>query len=207
MIRLTALAALGLVAAAPAADGQEAELLRGQIRPVNPHLTDDAPVGEVEIALTGPRMRVMIDGAGFAPMVHMIHVHGFAESDPADAECPAPDADANGDAVIDIVETRDAAGATLIPLTADPASLDLAADSYPAADEQGDLELIMEMDRRALDAALREAEGTTVAMPRRVIMVHGVMSGAGLPDSAASVGGMPVAKTIPVACAELSAEE
>jgi hypothetical protein len=207
MIRATALAALGLAAAAPSAAQEEAELLRGQIRPVNPQLTDDAPIGEVEISLTGPRMRVMIDGEGFAPMVHMVHVHGFAESDPAEAECPSPAADANGDGVIDIAETREDAGVTLIPLTADPVSLDLEADSYPAADEQGELDVIVEADREALDAALLEAKGATAAMPRRVIMIHGVMSGAGLPDGAASVGGMPVAKTIPIACAELSAEE
>ena len=203
-----AAAALGLAAApAPAPAQQGDALVRGQIRPVNPRLTDDAPIGEVEIGADGDNIRVMIDGEGFAPMVHMVHLHGFGEANPRDAECPSPIADANQDGVVDIAETRDAAGVTLVPMTAEPASLEIEADTYPAADDQGELDAMVEMSKQALDAALRDAHGTTAAIPSRVVMFHGVMEGAGVPDGARSVGGLPVRETMPIACAELSAEE
>lgn len=202
----TAATALTLPALA-AAQSDGTGIFTGGVRPVNPETTSDAPVGEMTVTTEGDEIAVFIEGGGFAPGRHMVHIHGFAESDPAEAACPPPGADANDDAIVDLVESRKAAGETLVPLNGAPAKLDIGGGGYPRADETGELDYIATISDAALTEALREAKGTPPAIARRVVMVHGVMENAGLPESVRSLEGVPARVTLPVACAELTAEE
>lgn len=53
-----------------------------------------------------------------------------------------------------------------------------------------------------------EAEfGTPLALPRRVVFIHGAPEGTGLPDSVQSLEGVPASVTVPIARAALDASE
>ena len=137
----------------------------------------------------------------------MAHVHGHPAADPPEAGCPPPGADRNADGVVDAVEAREEAGVALIPLNGAPTALDPDGENYPVASETGALDYAVTVSEATLTDAMRDAKGTPPAMARRVVMIHGVLEDMALPDSARSVGDAPTHATLPIACAELSAEE
>lgn len=200
MIRTTALA---LAALTIAATGASAESFSGQIRPVNDGITDASPTGSVAVTVQDDEVVIEVVGTNFSEGMHLAHLHGFPTADPDEAACATAAADENGDGIVDLVETRAVSGVTMIPITADPASLEIAADTYPVADEAGRIAHLSTAGREALAAAVRERHGSPLAPGRRVVYFHGVPEGTDLPGTVRSLEGVPASVTVPVACAEL----
>lgn len=199
----TIIPALIAALAATSAGAQELSL-RGDILPMNiGHAMGQTVTGTVSLDERDGELNITVDAGGLAPGMHLAHLHGFPVQDPGEAACPQLDADANGDGIVDLLETRDAAGVTLIPLTEDPASLSIMSESYPDAEEDGQLQYIQFVDLSALEQAMRETYGTPPALGNRVLFIHGVPQEAGLPDTVQSLEGVPAHLTLPIGCAEL----
>lgn len=114
-------------------------------------------------------------------------------------------ADVNGDGVVDVTETEAVAGVTMVPFHGDPASLEIKADTYPMADAQGSYSYRQTVALDALLPAFQAKFGGPLEVGRRVVFIHGVPQDVELPESAASVMGIPAHVTLPIACGELSA--
>ena len=201
-----AVAALVLAAAPVAAQTDQTTAadmeVSGELQAVNP--VGGTPVsGSVSILPEDGMLTLALEAEGLSPGMHLAHVHGFAEPDPDQSSCPGDDADTNGDGFVDLIETREAAGVTMIPFSAEPASLDIQTDTYPAADGTGQLSYRQAVDLSALSAAVETQFGTPLALSRRVVFVHGVPEGTELPGTVQSLEGVPAHVTLPVACAEL----
>jgi hypothetical protein len=197
---LTLAAAALAVGTAPLA----AQSLGGAFDPVN-EFGEERLTGQAAATMAEGAWTFTIKARGFSPGMHMAHLHGFPTEDPQEARCPTMEADANGDGYVDLIETRDMAGVTLIPLSEDPAALSLQVDTYPVVGEDGSLDYAQEVDAQMLLHALREDFGTLPAIESRVVMIHGAPKGVDLPDTVQSLKGVPAEETIPIACAELNA--
>lgn len=200
--------AFGLAAGiAPAtAQDNENELTEerflGTFDSVNPEL-GAPPVGMVSIRRKGDNLEFNLRGTGFDREMHLVHLHGFAEADPREAVCPTIEADTNGDGFVDLIETRPIAGVTMVPFTDDPASLKIHAETYPKPNEAGKVRYHKTVDLQALESAMQEQFGTSPALGRRVVFIHGVAEDTDLPETVQSLEGVPAEVTIPIACAEL----
>lgn len=161
--------------------------------------------GTVSFKTTDNGRLVMSIGArGVPPGTRLVHVHGFGEREPAEATCPGPDADRNGDGIVDVVEAAKASGGALIPFSGDPGAMNATNGDYPRADADGTLSRVQEVELPSLESAVERAEGTPLALETRVVFVHGAPPDATLPESVASLADAPAAQTLPIACAELS---
>lgn len=174
----------------------------GELQPVN--AVGGTPVsGSVSIIPEDGALTLRLEAEGLSPGMHLAHVHGFTEPDPGQSSCPGEDADINGDGFADLIETRKAAGVTMIPFSSDPASLSIQTDTYPAADGSGRLSYRQSVDPASLSAAVEAQFGTPLALSRRAVFIHGVPEGTDLPETVQSLEGVPAHVTLPVACAEL----
>lgn len=198
-IPLIAVAAMAVVGQTPAI----AETWRGEINPINQEQTGQVPGGTLTVTVEGGEVSFELDSTGFSPGMHLAHLHGFAISDPQEARCPAPDADGNGDGFIDLIETEESAGTTMIPLTENMESLEIASQTYPEADGEGRMSYSRTIDLASLEEAVRERFDSPLALENRVLFVHGVAEDAGLPETVRSLEGVPAHVTLPIACAEL----
>lgn len=175
----------------------------GTFQPLNP--AGEGISGTVSITPDGEMLTIGLEAEGLPPGMHLAHVHGFAEAEPADATCPDATADANGDGWVDLIETEERAGVTMIPFTDDPASLAIQSESYPVADDDGRMSYDLTVDTAALRDAVQAEFGTPLALTQRVVFIHGVPEGIELPDSMQSLEGVPASVTVPIACAQLDA--
>ncbi len=179
--------------------------LTGVIKPVNPSLSGQSPSGSVTLTPRDGEVIIELSAEGLSPGMHLAHLHGFAEASPEAARCPDAQADANGDGVVDLMETRPTSGVTLVPFTDQPASLKIKTDAYPEAGQDGRLTYRQTVDLKALDSAMQDALQTPAALEHRVVYIHGVPEGTKLPGSVQSLDGVPAHVTLPIACAELQA--
>jgi len=131
-------------------------------------------------------------------MSHWQHYHGFADG--REAACPTSAQDANGDGIIDLIETEPVSGTTMVPFNADPVKLDIPDESYPTAAADGSYSYEKTVSMSALQAALG---GAPLALEKRVVFIHGVPDSMTLPGTVASLGPVPAQKTIPIACGSL----
>jgi hypothetical protein len=204
----------GMGAARPGVEPSRAGIPAGApvwsalLAPVNADLHPGTPDGAVVAAVTADSLIVEV-GVEQVPagITHLQHIHGFVDG--SSAGCPAPSAaDDNGDGIIDLIETRDASGVTMIPLHGDPASLELTGEGYPSADEEGRYVYRGSADLDDLREALASNFGVEdLALGDRVVYVHGVPSDTDLPETVRSLEGVPAHVTLPVACGTLSLED
>lgn len=192
--------ALLTVGFAGAGTAQAAEQYIAELMPLNAATLDRTVSGTATFTLDNGELTIAVAADGLAPSImHMQHYHGFPGGD--DATCPMPQADANGDGFIDLIETEPMAGTTMVPLHDDPASLEIARDTYPVADGDGAIRYQQTVSLDKLRQALGDKFG--VAEPeleKRVVFLHGVPSDADLPASVRSLPGVPAQMTLPVAC-------
>lgn len=197
--------AIGVTLFAGAAFAQPISL-KGEFKPMNTGVQPAQNVtGAISLQGSEGEATIELDASGLSPGMHMAHLHGFQTEDPQAASCPGEDADANGDGIIDLIETEKAAGVTLVPLTDNPDGLSIESDAYPVADKDGKIAYNQTVDPLGLDEAMRNQHDTPLALEKRVVFIHGVPDGAELPDSVASLEGVPASATLPIACAELRA--
>ena len=178
-----------------------------RLAPLNASVTGSSAKGEVAFRITGDDLTIQTDASGLPPGIsHWQHFHGFIDG--RDAACPTDAADANGDGIVDLIETEPVAGTTMVPFNADPVALNVPDETYPKADAEGTLHYEKTVSLSALQAAYAKAfEGGKLDLDTRVVFLHGVPSATALASSVASLGPIPAQVTIPIACGEIERVE
>lgn len=180
---------------------QKAQEYRAALRAVNPQYV--AGGGRVELVRDGNQLHVMVTVENLTPqMMHLQHLHG--SRDGMDATCPPVSRDALNGTPVDLINTRHYSGITLIPLHADPASLEIKTHTYPTTDDAGGYTYTQKVDWAQLQKAVSEKYGIdNLDLSQLVVYVHGLPESTDLPDSIRSLEGVPAHMTLPVACGEL----
>lgn len=174
-----------------------------RLLPLNTGVTGSKASGEVTFAITGDSLTITTDASGLPPgMSHWQHFHGFKDGN--EAVCPASAADANGDGIIDLIETEPVSGTTMVPFNDDPVAMDVPDDTYPSSTDTGTLHYERAVSLAALQGAFGKAfEGQELDLDTRVVFIHGVPSETALAASVASLGPIPAQVTLPIACGEI----
>lgn len=195
LVGISLLALSGFIGTSAAQERYVAEL-----RPLNAEALGRSAGGTATLHVEDGRLTITVAADGLAPeTMHLQHYHGFPEG--KDASCPTPQADTNGDGFIDLIETEATAGTTMVPFHDDPASLDIASETYPVATEEGAVRYSQTVAVDELERALEDKFGVSeLALERRVVFLHGTAPDADLPESVRSLPGVPAQATLPVAC-------
>ncbi len=208
-IRAAALAAaIGCVAAPGAVtmaqDAPAAEYV-AELEPLNTRVTGLQSTGKARFVIDGSTLTISVTAEEVPPgIAHLQHFHGF--EDGRDAACATVADDANGDGIIDLVETEAVSGKTMVPFTADPVNLEIEADTYPRAADDETYYYEQTVSLPELEQAFAEAfGGQELDLEGRVVYIHSVLPTIVLPDSVASIGDIPAHVTLPIACGEIEA--
>lgn len=199
---LGGVALLGCVCV-PAAFASTAVTYAAKLQPMNTKLTGSQTSGEAQFTISGDKLTIDIHVKGAPPsMIHWQHFHGF--KDGHDATCPTAAADANHDGIIDVIETGPTSGETMAPFDVNPVAMDIAHGKYPTAGANGAYHYRETVSLKALQAAFEKAyPHEKLALARRVVFIHGVPTDTKLPSSVASLGPIPAAVTLPIACGKI----
>jgi hypothetical protein len=178
-----------------------------RLGPLNTSVTGSKASGKVTFAVTGDTLRITNDASGLPPgMSHWQHFHGFKNG--RDAVCPTNAADANGDGIIDLIETEPVSGTTMVPFNDDPVAMDIPNDTYPSSTATGTLHYEKAVSLADLEGAFGKAfEGQELDLDSRVVFIHGVSSETALAASVASLGPIPAQVTLPIACGKIERVE
>lgn len=170
---------------------------------LNSNVTGSNTTGEARFVVENDTMTVTIDVKGATPNTeHWQHFHGFPNGDAAG--CPTDAADANGDGIIDVVETEPVSGTTMVPFNELPAAMEVGSDTYPRAGADGSYHYEAKIPMNKLEEAFAAAfPDSKIELDHRVLYVHGVPADQTLPGSVASIGDIPAQVTIPVACGKI----
>lgn len=179
------------------------EIYEAQIQSLNSNVTDLQTSGKARFVIDGDKMHVTIDIKDAPPGIeHWQHFHGFPND--SIAMCATAAEDANGDGIIDVVETESVSGTTMVPFNKFPAEMDIPTDTYPVADENGSYHYEVEIPLNDLETAFAEAFGDSgLKLDNRVLYIHGVPSDTNLPETVASLGDIPAHVTLPIACGKI----
>lgn len=193
-----------LALTAPGWAQQADAVYHATLAPMNAAAAGGETTGEARFEVRGDELTITIDVQGApAGITHWQHFHGMTEAG-VQATCAGPDADANGDGVVDLIETGPASGTTMVPFTADPASMDVPGGAYPVADAEGAYHYSQTVSLAALSEAFAKAfDGQELALDSRVLLIHGVAEDAGLPETTQSLGPIPATTTLPIACGQI----
>lgn len=173
------------------------------LAPMNTQVTLSNTTGEAQFQINGDRLMIDIRVKN-APgnIVHWQHFHGFLTD--AKAQCPTLGADANNDQIVDLIETEPMAGTTMVPFDTQPHAMDVAHGHYPKASPDGSYHYRESVSLDSLSTAFAKAfKGQSLNLGKRVIFIHGVPSDTTLPASVQSLGPIPAAVTLPIACGEI----
>lgn len=169
---------------------------------VNADLLDSTPSGEATVEVRGDSLIVTVEATGLPPgMPHLQHFHGFEDGSPA--SCPGAEADDNGDGIIDVTETAAMAGTTMVPFHGDPTTMEIDADTYPRADDQGAYTYRHAVALQPLRSAFQDKFAGDLDLSRRVVFIHGVPADQALPETVETKAGLPAHATLPIACGPL----
>jgi hypothetical protein len=201
---LTAAGTAGLPAVAGAQDDQSNATYVAHLSTLNTTVTGLKTVGEATFAINGDSLTIAVNASGLPKDIeHWQHFHGF--TDGRQATCPAKAADANGDGIIDVVETGVAAGTTMVPFSGDPVSMDVPRGTYPRASATGTLQYKETVSLSALQTAFAKTfDGQKLDLDRRVVFIHGIPAASKLQASVASLGPIPAQVTLPIACGKIT---
>lgn len=170
-----------------------------ELQPMNTGVTGQATTGKAKLIVRGDTLTAIVNVRNAPPnIVHWQHFHGF--KDGREASCPSPALDANGDGIVDLIETHPASGRTMVPFIEDPASMNVAHGTYPTASAEGSYTYRETIPLDKLRSAFEKAFGGDLDLASRVIYIHGVPAGTDLPASVASLGPIPAHTTLPIAC-------
>lgn len=159
--------------------------------------------GEARFLIEQGTLTISVDARDMPPgIMHMQHLHGF--EDGRSASCATAGTDANGDGIVDLIETEVVSGTTMVPLSAEPADLKIAADTYPKASDTGSYSYRQSVPLDKLRQAFAgKFGGQELMLERRVVYIHGVAPATTLPESVASLGTVPAQVTLPIACGRI----
>lgn len=199
---LSACAAAALLAGCAADTGAESRTTTyvAHLQPLNTAITGGQTMGEARLVQRGNELDVDIRVQDApAGIVHWQHFHGFEDGSPA--SCPGAAADANGDGIVDLLETEPSSGTTMVPFISEPQSMDIPGGTYPTADAAGAYDYQATIPLDALQAAFNKSfPDQQLDLDRRVIFIHGVPESTALPASVQSLGPIPAQTTLPIAC-------
>lgn len=169
---------------------------------LNSEVTGQETTGKAEFVVEGNTMKVTIDVKNAPPgMQHWQHFHGFVNGD--NAKCATASDDENEDGIIDVIETESASGTTMVPFNDAPVGMQVPTDTYPEADDDGNYHYESEILLEDLETAFADAfNDEDLQLDKRVLYIHGVSDG-DLPDSVESIGDIPAATTLPIACGKI----
>lgn len=205
LVALAAAAGICTVAGSPqtVAHHQPVAVYVAHLSPLNTKVTGRAATGEARFTIKGDSLTITVHAQGVSPdIMHWQHLHGFTDGRPA--ACPTKAADANGDGIIDLIETAPMAQMTMVPFHDDPVGMEIARDTYPKASAKGALRYRKTVSLSALQEAFGKAfGGQKLDLDRRVFMMHGVPADTKLPASVASLGTIPAAVTLPISCGRI----
>jgi hypothetical protein len=190
-----------------AAQSAETENYLALLTPLNSSVTKLETSGAARFTIDGDKLTIVVDVRN-APVgiVHLQHFHGFKTGD-KDATCPTAAADANGDKIIDLIETEPMAGTTMVPFHDDPVSMEIPSETYPKASAQGAYHYEKTVSLKSLDEAFGKAfGGQNIVLDRRVVFVHGIAPDTTLPSTVSSLGEIPAHVTLPIACGVIEKE-
>lgn len=173
------------------------------LKPLNTNITKMNTTAEARFVLTKDSMLVEIDVRGVAPGIqHWQHFHGFANNNAA--TCATEANDANGDGIIDVVETEPVSGTTMVPFNDQAEEMNVGSATYPTAGADSAYHYEARISLEKLRASFQKAFGDSLLdLDRRVLYIHGVPETTDLPKSVASVGDIPSQVTIPIACGKI----
>ncbi len=202
--RIVLLAAGFGLAAGTMAVAQDATTYRATLQPLNEKVTGSAAAGEITFTVSGDEIVVKETVSGVpASIEHWQHFHGFVEAGKA-AACPDASADANGDGIVDVIETGPVAGETMVPFNDSPMDMDVVHGAYPVAGADGSFTYDKTISLKGLeDAFAAHFNGQSLDLDQRVLFVHGVPETAELPATVASLGDIPATTTLPIACGKI----
>jgi hypothetical protein len=201
---LTAAGTAGLPVVVRAQDDQSNPAYFAHLSALNTTVTGLKTVGEATFTIKGDSLTIAVTASGLPKDIeHWQHFHGF--TDGRQATCPAKAADANGDGIIDVVETGVVAGTTMVPFSGDPVSMDVPHGVYPRASATGTLQYKETVSLSALQTAFAKTfDGQKLDLDRRVIFIHGIPAASKLKASVASLGPIPAQVTLPIARGKIS---
>jgi len=170
---------------------------------LNSKVTGSTASGEARFTIKGDSLTIQIDANGLPPgMMHLQHFHGFTDNH--EANCATAAADANGDGIIDLLETEPMSGTTMVPFHDDPVSMQIVNDTYPKASANGSYHYEKTVSLSALKAAFAKAfNDPALDLDRRVVYIHGIFPATKLPASVASLDDIPAQVTLPIACGKI----
>lgn len=181
----------------------ETKAYTASLSALNSSVTGSATSGEARFEVVGDNLVITVNVTGApAGITHWQHFHGF-ESGVA-ASCATQAADANGDGILDLIETEQASGTTMVPFTQAPAAMDVAHGTYPEADADGNYSYKQVVPLEQLQSAFAKAfDGKELKLGHRVVYIHGIPENSELPSSVASLGPIPAHVTLPIACGDI----
>lgn len=182
------------------------KIYRAQISSLNENANQNRNVsGTVTLEVEGDQLEVVVEASGLEPnMMHLQHLHGSQEGE--DTGCPDVEADKNNDGFVDITEAYDVAGVTMIPFHDNPTNMEVDTQTYPIADEDGNISYRQTVDLNELRDAFNEKfdreEDEELDFSQFTFLIHGVQENA-VRGTVQSVKGLPSHVTLPVGCAKL----
>lgn len=187
----------------PTNDGSVVATYVANLSPLNTNVTKMNTTAQAKFILTKDSLLVTIDATGVPPGIqHWQHFHGFKNNDAA--TCATAASDANGDGIVDVVETESASGTTMVPFNEKSEEMDLGSDTYPEAGSDSTYHYEARISLAKLRASFQKSFGdSTLDLDRRVLYIHGVPENYKLPTSVASIGDIPAHVTIPIACGKI----
>lgn len=182
---------------------EEEKVYTAELKPMNESVGGTSARGNVTITLKGDTMIIQVAASGLHPnMMHLMHYHGFPGGQ--EARCATDEEDVNKDGIIDLIETREVSGITLVPFNGNPAELEITSQTYPVASTQGAVAYSDTVMISKLVDALRSKHGiNSLQLKNRVVYLHGVAAETGLPMTVESLPGIPAHITLPIACGKL----
>lgn len=187
---------------APTPSEAAARVYTATLEPLNGDVSYRPVRGSAVVKVKDGTLSVRVNAQGLEPDIpHPQHIHGKMGF----GSCPDMSADDNGDGLIDVVEGVPDYGGIMVTLDSDLTDgAGTEVDGLPTAGADGTIHY-----RNSEDVeAVRDGAGEDLKLGRRHIVLHGVdpsLEETVLAD-AASLGGLPVWLTLPVACGELTPE-
>lgn len=181
-------------------------IYQAQISSLNENANEGRSIsGNVTLKILGDQLQITVEASGLEPnMMHLQHLHGSKEG--GDTNCPDSGADTNDDQIVDITEAYEVAGVTMIPFHENPSSMEIDTETYPTADESGNILYQEVVDLNELRNSFNEKfDGEELDFSRFTYLIHGVQEEA-VPETVESVKGLPAHVTLPVGCAKLNEE-
>ena len=138
---------------------ERTRLFSAELEPVNQDMHGMAINGTASISIVNNMVTFQVNAYNLpADIMHLQHLHGYKDNR-MDAQCPPETADKNNDEIIDLIETRDFTGVTLIPLHENPVSLEIKTESYPVANSNGTIDYGETVDLNELGEAVSQKYG------------------------------------------------